>query len=233
MTPYLDLLTRVLTREFEVFDDPTALERRRVGTDWPATAETMIGMKRLTSLHDLCQDVLDRKVAGDFIECGVWRGGACVMMAAILRERRRERTVWVADSFQGCPPPSPEKYPADQGDPHSSLKFLAVPKNEVVRNFEKYGLMGPNVKFLEGWFKDTLPGPVGKLAILRADGDLYESTTQILEALYSKVSPGGYVIIDDYGAVAGCRQAVDDFRKSRKITTPMEVIDWTGRYWKV
>jgi hypothetical protein len=232
MTPYVDLLQKVLTRELWV-DDPTALERRHAGTDWPADAETMVGTSRLQNVIQLCEDVLNRKVVGDFMECGVWRGGCAIMMAAILKDMKRERTIWVADSFQGCPPPSPDKYPADAGDPHSNLKFLAIPREQVQKNFERYGLMGPNVKFLEGWFKDTLPGPVGKLSILRVDGDLYESTIQVLEALYQKITKTGYVIVDDYGAVKGCRQAVDDFRTKNKIVAPLTKIDWTGVYWQV
>lgn len=155
------------------------------------------------------------------------------MMAALIREAGQEnaRAVWVADSFQGCPPPS-HAYPADKGDHHHTMPFLAVPAAEVKARFEKYGLSGPNVRFLEGWFKDTLPGPVERLAVLRVDGDLYESTWQVLNALYACVAPSGWIIVDDYGAVHSCRRAVDDFREAWNITAPLQEIDWTGVFWQ-
>jgi O-methyltransferase len=94
-------------------------------------------------------------------------------------------------------------------------------------------LLDEQVRFLEGWFRDTLPAaPIKRLAVLRLDGDLYESTIQALESLYDRLSTGGYVIIDDYGNVAGCRQAVHDFRARRGINEPIRPIDWAGVYWR-
>jgi O-methyltransferase len=89
------------------------------------------------------------------------------------------------------------------------------------------------VKFLKGWFKDTLrSAPVAQLAVLRMDGDLYESTIDIFDALYHKVSPGGFVIVDDYHLLAPCKQAVHDFRMRAKVTDPIQEIDGTGVFWK-
>jgi O-methyltransferase len=140
----------------------------------------------------------------------------------------------VADSFQGLPAPDPGTYPADIGDEffkHGDQ--LAVPVDSVRLNFARYGLMDNRVKFLVGWFKDTLSkAPIERLSILRIDADMFEGTIQALESLYSKVSPGGYIIVDDYGAVDGCRKAVDDFRQQERITAPMTKIDWTGVYWR-
>ena len=239
MSLYLDLLQKVLTREIWI-DDPALLAKRQVGLDWPGDgAETMVGAKRLQNVRALCQDVMAQNIPGDFMECGTWKGGCAIMMAAVLadwEERQQgqsDRTIWVADSFQGCPKPDPERYPADRDDPHHTFGFLAVPKHVVQRNFERYGLLRPKVQFLEGWFRDTLPGPVGTLSVLRLDGDLYESTMQCLVALYDKVSPGGYVIIDDFGAVLGCREAVGDFLATRGLTPEVIKIDWGGVYWKV
>ena len=94
-------------------------------------------------------------------------------------------------------------------------------------NFRRYGLLDEQVRFLQGWFRDTLPvAPIERLAVLRLDGDLYESTIQALESLYDKLSAGGYVIVDDYGNVAACRQAVHDFRAQRGINDPIQPIDW-------
>src|SRR5262249_51251722 len=105
--------------------------------------------------------------------------------------------------------------------------------DQVRDNFRRYGLLDDQVRFLPGWFRDTLPrAPIARLAVLRLDGDLYESTIQALEALYDRVSAGGYVIVDDYGNVAGCRQAVPGFRAARGIREAIRPIDWAGVSWR-
>jgi O-methyltransferase len=112
------------------------------------------------------------------------------------------------------------------------MDFLAVDLDSVKRNFERYGLLDQQVVFLKGWFCDTLPNaPIEKLSILRLDGDMYGSTMEALKALYPKLSPGGFCIVDDYH-LDGCKQAVDDYRRNNKITAPLETIDWAGRYWR-
>ncbi len=200
---------------------------------WPATAETMIEMPRMDQLHAAIRDVLTHNVPGDFIECGVWRGGATIFMRAALEAYGDSaRRVWAADSFEGLPKPNPALYPADQGDRLWTMTELAVGVHQVKANFDRYGLLDDRVQFLVGWFKDTLPSaPIEKLAVLRVDADLYESTTQALEYLYPKLSAGGYCIIDDYGAVASCRKAVEDFRARHGIRDELQRIDDTGVYW--
>jgi O-methyltransferase len=241
MSLYLDLLKRVLTRiEFESLTKEE-YESRRIGLDWPPPkeAETMIGMVRLTNIEELIYRIMWSSIPGDFCETGVWRGGAAIFMKGCLHHWDYEspvrytkfRKVWVCDSFQGLPPPNEKDYPVDRGDIHHTHTSLAVSLEEVKRNFQKYQLLDDRVCFVEGWFKDTLPGPIEKLALLRLDGDMYESTIQVLNALYDKVSSGGYVIVDDY-ALKGAKIATDDFRKQRGITTPLTIIDWTGVYWK-
>jgi len=205
------------------------------GRSWPESAETMIGLKRLDNLHACIRDVLEHGVPGDLIECGAWRGGATIFMrAALLAYGDSGRRVWVADSFEGLPAPNLAQYPADiDSELFKNGDQLAVGVNTVKLNFARYGLLDDRVKFLVGWFKDTLPkAPIDRLAVLRVDADMYEGTIQSLEALYSKVSPGGFVIIDDYGYDKGCRKAVDDFRQKQGITEPLETIDWTGAYWR-
>jgi O-methyltransferase len=143
-----------------------------------------------------------------------------------------DRIVWVADSFQGLPMPNPDKYPADADDQHHTFPQLAVSLKEVQGNFAKYGLLDGQVKFLAGWFKDTLPAaPIERLAILRLDGDIYESTMDALVFLYGKVSPGGVIIVDDYGAIPACRKAIHDFRETNRILDPIQPIDGLGVYW--
>jgi hypothetical protein len=103
----------------------------------------------------------------------------------------------------------------------------------VRRNIDKYGLLDGQIVFLEGWFKDTLPtAPIERLAVLRLDGDLYESTIVALNALYDKVSVGGYVIVDDYHVVAGCRKAISDFLAVRGIAPDLLEIDGVGVFWQ-
>ncbi len=212
-------------------------ERSRAeGRDWPPppTAHTMVGLKRLENLRQCVENVLANNIPGDFIETGVWRGGAAIFMRAVLKVYGvKDRLVWVADSFEGLPPPNPQKFPCDAGDNFSSIKELAVSLEQVKANFERYGLLDDQVRFLKGWFRDTLPtAPVEKLAVMRLDGDMYESTMDTFVNLYPKLSSGGYVIVDDYGAVPACRQAVQDYRASHGITETIYAIDWTGVYWQ-
>jgi O-methyltransferase len=206
---------------------------RAEGRDWPADADTMIGLKRLENLHYCIKQVLADEIPGDFIETGVWRGGACILMRAALKAYGDgTRQVWVADSFEGLPKPD-GRYQQDDGDLHWTKEELSVSLDQVKANFSRYGLLDDGVRFLKGWFKDTLPtAPIEQLAILRLDRDMYSSTMDALQNLYPKLSEGGYVIIDDYGAIDACRRAVDDFRASNRIAPPFCRIDWSGIYWR-
>jgi O-methyltransferase len=232
----VELASRLLARRgIELLRSvPLDLSKREVGLDWPAHALSMIGMQRLDNLDHCVRDVLRRGVPGDLIETGVWRGGATILMRAVLKAfGDTERSVWVADSFQGLPPPDAERYPADSGDQHHTFDALAVSIDQVRRNFERYGLLDQQVRFLPGWFRDTLPdAAISRLAVLRLDGDMYESTMVALTALYPRVSPGGYVIVDDYGAIASCRAAVHDFLDRHGVSADLQAIDWTGVYWQ-
>ncbi len=210
-----------------------AVKRSR-GVDWPAEAETMIGVRRLDQLQQCVTDVLQNGIPGDLIETGVWRGGAVIFMAAVLQAYGdATRKVWVADSFAGLPKPD-GRYKQDRGDVHWRFhRTLAISLDQVKANFERYSLLNDQVRFLPGWFKDTLPNaPIDRLAILRIDGDMYSSTMDVLENLYPRLSPGGYAIIDDYGAVPACKQAVEDYRARNQITEPIQLIDWTGVFWQ-
>ena len=213
---------------------PYSAKRRAEGRDWPTYAHTMIGMKRLDNLQFCVEDALTRGIPGDLMETGVWRGGATILMRAILKEYDiQDRNVWVADSFEGLPLPDVATYPADAGDKHHEFEDLAVSLEQVQSNFAKYGLLDGQVKFLRGWFRDTLAAaPVTKLAVLRLDGDMYESTIIALRTLYPKLAVGGYVIIDDYGAIPKCKEAVHDYRQECSLKEEIVAIDWTGAYWQ-
>ena len=186
-----------------------------------------------SALKRLFERILDEGIEGDLIETGVWRGGASIFMRAVLAVHgETERRIFVADSFAGLPEADADRYPSDRGDRHHRWSFLAVPRTEVEANFRRFGLLDEQVVFLEGWFKDPLPtAPVEKLSLLRADGDLYESTMDVLRNLYPKLSVGGFCVIDDYKLKA-CREAVTDFRAEHGIDDELIEIDWTGRYWR-
>ena len=161
----------------------------------------MIGLRRLEQFQSAIETAVADGVPGDIMETGVWRGGACIIARATLRALGiPDRSVWLADSFCGLPPPDGERFPADLADAHHTEDFLRVSRQEVEVNFRKYGLRDAQVHFLEGWFRDTLPNaPVDRLCVLRLDGDMYESTMIALENLHDRVSPGGFIIVDDYG----------------------------------
>lgn len=211
------------------------VSQKKLGKIWPSLAHTMIGESRLLHLQQCVEQIIHNQIPGDLIETGVWRGGACILMRAVLKAYGiTDRRVWLADSFAGIPTVDLEKYPADG---HclgwNTASPLAISLAEVRRHFAAYGLLDRQVVFLPGWFRDTLPqAPIESLALLRLDGDLYESTWLALESLYPKVSPSGIVIVDDYGYVTACRQAVDDYRQQEGIHTPLQWVDHTAVWWE-
>jgi len=213
---------------------PYDAEARRQGLDWPMFGYTMTGRVRLDMLEHCINDVIDKNVPGDIVETGVWRGGSMIMARALLKVRGVEdRTIWCADSFEGMPVPTEADPNKSTGEDLSDVDYLAVSLEQVKRNFERFGLLDEQVKFLKGWFSDTLPtAPIEKISILRLDGDLYESTNDALQALYDKVSIGGYVIVDDYYGWPGCKKAVDEFREARSIQGPLTAIDAASAFWQ-
>ena len=207
---------------------------REDGLDWPCFGYTMIGHKRLENIQLLIEDILKNNIQGDVIECGAWRGGSAIFMRAILKRYGvTDRIVWVADSFEGMPKPKVDINAADMGWDYSHVEYLKVSLDQVKANFAKFDLLDNQVRFLKGWFCDTLPTtPIERIALLRLDGDLYESTMDCLKALYRRLSPGGYVIIDDYNAWEPCKKAVTDFRNEHEITAEMNKIDDCAVYWR-
>ena len=229
---YLDLLIRILTNM--IYGDPSTNptnagpfqpELRSEGRDWPTVAQ---------NVRELAQRVIDEKISGDFIETGVWRGGCCILMRGVLAANGvRDRKIYAADSFAGLPPPNPELYPQDKGWDLHEHKELAISLEQVKDNFSRYGLLDEQVVFVKGLFTDTLPSLQAEpFALIRLDGDLYESTYVALEALYPKLSPRGFVIIDDYKLILPCQQAVMDYRARMGITAPMQDVDWNAIWWK-
>lgn len=209
--------------------------KRQNGQDWPAPlfAHTMIGINRLNNLQECIEQVIADNIDGDLIETGVWKGGASIFMRGVLKVyNQKHRKVFVADSFQGLPPPNIELYPEDTKDTHYTIDELKVSLEQVKENFDAYGLLDAQVVFLKGWFNEVLPtAPINKLAILRLDGDMYGSTMDVLNALYEKLSIGGYLIIDDY-CLPPCKKAVADFRNQHNITEEIIDIDGAGAFWR-
>jgi hypothetical protein len=223
------------------YSDPAQFEallaHKRDGRNWRRRAtrfsHTMIGLRRLQNLEYCAERVFADGVAGDFLEAGVCQGGAAIFLRALqVAHGEEHRTTWLADSFEGLPEPSLEQ---DRGyDFREAVQpWLAAGLEAVKDNFRTYGLLSDEVRFLPGWFAETLPNaPVGPLAILRIDADLYLSTRQVLDALYDKVEPGGFVVVDDYHAFRPCRAAVDEYRAEHGICEPITRVDWTGIFWR-
>lgn len=209
-------------------------ELREQGLDWPMFGLTMAGLRRLDNVQFCIEDVLANNVPGDFVETGVWRGGSSIHAKAVLRHHGvNDRVVWCCDSFEGMPIAKEKDLSIESDSDFSDRDYLVATQEQVANNFRKFDLLDDNVRFLKGWFCDTLPNaPIKQISILRMDGDLYESTMDALTNLYAKVSAGGYLIVDDYKSWTGCRTAIDEFRKQHNIQDPIIDIDAHSVYWK-
>jgi O-methyltransferase len=240
---YVDLMARCLIDLIYGKQRPIARRGKKVefnekarvqGREWPVVGHSMAGLKRLRNVAYLTDRAIQENVPGDFIETGVWRGGASAMIRGVLKARGvADRKVFLADSFEGLPPPNDEEFPADIGSKYHTRGRLAVGVEQVKKTFEAYGLMDEQVEFVVGWFKDTLHKlDVERFALLRLDGDMYESTIQAISALYPKLSPGGFIIVDDYGSIKACREAIQDYRAEHGIDDQIYKIDHSGVWWQ-
>ena len=210
-------------------------QARWEGKSWPMTAETMIGMRRLVQLEAALDAVREEGISGDFAECGVWRGGASIFAASYFMIYHQDRKVWAFDSYEGLPE---GRTVADQGSEWHKWNYLfAVDKERVRKNFEAYGVPPGYFSLVEGWFNESLPQwseafPGRKLAVLRIDADMWEGTYDALTYLYPHVSHNGLIIVDDYGMMSKCKQAVDEYRAENDITSAMIPIDHTAIVWR-
>lgn len=240
-TAYLDLMEKVLTGEITA-DPPIKLfgndafdrQKRLRGLDWPQNAKSMIGAMRMHNVRHLVELAIVEGLPGDIVETGVWRGGASIMAKAVIEAYGdRHRKVYLADSFEGLPPPNAEKYPQDAQLHLEQYSDLAVSEEQVRANFAEMGLLDSRVITVKGWFRDTMPTfPVKTIAVLRLDGDLYESTIDPLNHLFDKVSPGGWVIIDDYDCFDACKAAAHDFLSARGLKPDIKHIDGVGAFFR-
>ena len=208
--------------------------QRHHGLDWPLIGLSMAGQVRLDNVEYMIKMIINEKVPGDFIECGVWRGGSSILARGILDIMgETHRTVFVIDSFQGLP----QAVTAKDGTGWDKLNYVSVSLEAVRNNFRNFGLLQENVKFVQGFFVDSLPkarGLFNDLSIIRADGDMYSSTMDILFNLYGRLSIGGFVMFDDAPTIRECQSALDDFRSWHGITEPMTLVDpgYPGVYWR-
>lgn len=179
------------------------------GDYWPLNAMTMVGKKRLDNFGFCIESVLSDKVPGAIVECGVWRGGSSIYAKGVLTVLKSDKNLYLCDSFEGLPKSIMRQDLAINWT--RSGDYLGVDLDTVKDNFSRHHLLDDKVKFLKGWFKDTLPKfPEDKIAVLRCDGDMYESTMDILTNLYPKVQAGGFVIIDDW-FIPCCQSAFKDY----------------------
>jgi hypothetical protein len=207
---------------------------REHGWDWPSVALTMVGTKRLANVRQTLESVIGERVPGDFVETGVWRGGASIFARAVLLAYGvTDRRVICCDSFEGLPPPDVTHYPSDEGSDFHTYPELAVSLEQVQANFATFDLLDEQVVFLKGWFRDTMSRvPSEKVAVLRLDGDMYESTIDPLRHLWDRIPDGGWVIVDDYHVVPAAKAAVHDFLDSQGETAALREIDGVGVYFR-
>lgn len=217
-------------------------------------SHTMVPYARLVTLYQQVVACERHDIAGSYVECGTWKGGAVGLMAlGNLRHSAQRRHIHLFDSFAGIPEPDEEVDGERAVQEVVSVGGEAKGRLVPIKGFyDKYAdgvgdletnrhlletVIGYDSRFLhyhEGWFQDTLPrvAPVlADIAILRLDCDWYASTRICLEYLYNKVVTGGFVVIDDYGYYDGCKRAADEFMTRERIRAYLNHIDASGRYW--
>ncbi len=203
---------------------------------------TLVGIGGLEATWDLAREMLDRGVPGDFVELGVARGGSAALLGAAIFERtgggEPRRRLWLFDSFEGLPEPTAKDFGADHttGDHVRPLsRGACLGTLEDVTDYLLTTLRFPadRVVFVKGWFEQTVAANaarIGAIAVLRIDGDWYESTKTCLDGLYDRVSVGGAVIVDDYGSCYGAQRALDEFLAARKLAIDLR-FDGRGGCW--
>lgn len=202
---------------------------------------TMTSVDRMFGLYTSVRYVLEKNIPGDFVECGVWRGGSSLMMAKMLSDRNiTDRKIFLYDTFEGMPPPSKKDRSFDGADAQKQLDENANNKeesvwcladlNDVRKNLSLSNLSTEQILYVQGKVEDTIPQNVPEnIALLRLDTDWYESTKHELTHLYPILKKDGVLIIDDYGHWEGCRKAVDEYFAGKKNYLLFHRLDYTGR----
>lgn len=204
---------------------------------------TLVTIPRLNHLYNITEFVNRVGIKGNFVECGVWKGGCSAIMAFLSYKNLDGRTTWLFDSFEGLPEPRPEDGLIAKKDAKGKISGKLVPIGKDVANindvneimFSILKLNPNNIRIISGWFQNTIPkikAEIDQIAILRLDADWYESTKFCLDNLYDLVAPGGFVVIDDYGKWKGCRKAMDEFIRAKKINRKLIKIDSSCMYFQ-
>jgi hypothetical protein len=201
---------------------------------------TMLYPRRGRLVYELAFDVDRRGVPGALVDCGTCNGGS----TALLSAGSPKRPVWAFDSFQGLPASTAEdafRMPKINQTPEQIEQLRSSPMAHCIGSEallrEAVAAIGnpAMLTVCPGWFADTFPSAVGQIpqiAVLHCDSDFHDSVLLTLETFYPAVTPGGYVIIDDYGAGPGARKAVKDFKKRAGDNARLIRVDQTGRYWR-
>jgi O-methyltransferase len=202
---------------------------------------SMLPEERLVHLGQVVQAILAADVPGAFVECGVWRGGASFLMADLLRRAHvSDRTVWLCDSFEGHRPPEEIdglkalEYARNTDSP-AYRDNCRVALESVQQSAQKLGLTG-HTRFVKGWFDETLPASreqMGPIALLRIDCDWHASVRCCLEQLYDQISPGGFIILDDYFDYDGCAIAVHEWLAERRLKDRIQTVNGTAVIRKI
>jgi hypothetical protein len=234
---YIDLIKRAITNylylggetQQDAFRCVTHydLEQGRWQIEPLSRPTTLLTKSQLDLIEKAVLAVEVKGVAGDFIEAGIWRGGAIALMRALLKAYNISgRKVFAADSFAGIP-----KNTRAINDPVDlwSDRWVAS-LDEVRQAISRFGLLDDKIEFVDGYFQDSLKSLEGKrFSIVRLDSDSYDSVETSLEYLYPLLSQGGFLIVDDWH-LPGCRMAVMEYRSQLGIKD--EVHEWDGNaYW--
>jgi hypothetical protein len=219
-----------------IVPEPPDLPREFIELHRRCSEFTMTSVERMYALWSAARYVAARGVPGDYVECGVWRGGSS-MLAALTFEAQgdRERRFHLYDTFAGMAEPSPEDGPAARREwaRHETADgndWCRSPLEEVRRNMLSAGLAPDRLELVEGRVEDTIPGAIPeRIALLRLDTDWYASTRHELEHLFPRLEPGGVLIVDDYGHWEGARRAVDEYLDEAGVTLLLVRVDETGR----
>lgn len=208
---------------------------------WRVRRYTMVSPERLENVYRLAKKAIKDNVPGALVECGVWRGGCSAVMAKATTDLKDKRFIWLFDSFEGLPEPTNNDgtKAKNYANNRSGGKLKTINKCQaelaiVKKLFRKLHIDWNQVVVKQGWFQKTIPQSakeIGAIAVLRLDGDWYESTKVCLEHLYDSVSENGSIIIDDYHHWEGCRRAVDEFLASRKVNATLIPIDEEAVYF--
>jgi hypothetical protein len=202
---------------------------------------SMTSVERLYGLWRAVRYATEAGIPGAFVECGVWRGGSVMLMAATLRGLGvRDRDIWLYDTFEGMSEPSGNDVDV-MGNPAESLLrsdaksedsgiWAYAPIDAVRRNVAQVDYPTDRYRFVKGRVEDTIPAEAPEeIAVLRLDTDWYESTRHELVHLFPRLRPGGVLIIDDYGHWQGARKAVDEYFAASDVKVLLNRLDYTGR----